>query len=91
MHFDLPAADNALIRIFFAAFLLAPVKYITHHARPFHRLTMVVLGLFAVVLFLLGTTRPDTSGRLLWLSLIRPIYYLGMLVYLHFAASHDSR
>ena len=52
---------------------------------------MVVLGLFAVMLFLLGTTHPDTPGRLLWLSLIGPIYYLGMSVYLHFAAPHDAR
>jgi hypothetical protein len=37
----LPAADNALILIFFAAFLLAPLKYIAHLAQPFHRLTVV--------------------------------------------------
>jgi hypothetical protein len=43
-----------------------------------------------MMLFLLSNTRPDTHGRLPWLSLFGPIYYLGMAAYLHFAATHES-
>ncbi len=45
---------------------------------------MAVLGLFAVTLFLMGATIPDTPAWLLWLSLFGPVYYLGMSAYLHF-------
>ena len=81
--FQLPPADNTLILIFFAALLLAPLKYITHLTQPFHRLTMVVLSLFAVTLFLIGLTLPNTPAWLILLSLFAPIYYFGMSVYLH--------
>ena len=89
--FHLPPAGNALILLFFAALLLAPLKYITHRTRPFHRLTMAILSLFAVTLFMLGATLPDTPVWLVWLSLFGPIYYLGMSVYLHFTESNGSR
>jgi hypothetical protein len=39
--FHLSPVDNALILIFFAALLLARLKYITHLTQPFHRLTML--------------------------------------------------
>ena len=45
--------------------MLAPLKYITHHTEPFHRLTMVVLSLFAVTLLLIGLTIPDTPAWLI--------------------------
>jgi phosphatidylcholine synthase len=81
--FHLSPSVNALILLFFACLMLAPFKYVTHHTERFHRLTMAVLGLFAVALLLIGVTIPDTPVWLMVLSLFGPIYYLGMSAYLH--------
>ena len=89
--FHLTPAANALILLFFAALLLAPLKYITHHTQPFHRLTMIVLSLFAVTLLLIGVAIPHVPAWLLGLSLLGPIYYLGMSAYLHFTRLNATR
>jgi phosphatidylcholine synthase len=89
--FHLPPADNALILLFFAALLLAPLKYVTHLTQPFRRLTMVVLSLFAVALFLIGFTLPNTPAWLILLSLFAPIYYLGISVYLQLTMLQRSQ
>jgi hypothetical protein len=47
-----------------------------------------VLSLFAVTLFLMGATLPDTPAWLLWLSLFGPAYYIGLSAYLSFARSN---
>ena len=52
---------------------------------------MIVLGLFAVTLFLIGVALPHVPAWLMALSLIGPAYYLGMSAYLHFTRLKGSR
>ena len=89
--FHLSPTVNALILFFFAILMLAPFKYITHHTARFHRPTMAMLSLFAVALLLIGITIPDTPAWLTVLSLLGPIYYLGMSAYLQFSMSNSPR
>ena len=89
--FHLTPAANALILLIFSALLLAPLKYITHHTKPFHRLTMIVLSLFAVTLLLIGVALPQVPAWLMALSLLGPAYYLGMSLYLHLTRLKDPR
>jgi phosphatidylcholine synthase len=83
LHF--PPDINTAILLLFAILVLVPFKYITHHTAPFHRLTMIILGLFWVTLIALGATLNRTPPWLIWISLLGPAYYIGMSAYLQSA------
>ena len=87
---DLAPDINTLILLIFAILVLAPVKYVTHHTMPFHRLTLIMMGLFWVALIALGATIDHTPPWLIWLSLVSPAYYVGMSAYLQFASRKRS-
>jgi phosphatidylcholine synthase len=83
---NLEPTINAFILLLFAILVLAPVRYVTHHTVPFHRLTLVMMGLFWVALIALGATMDHAPPWLIWLSLVAPAYYVGMSAYLQFAS-----
>ncbi len=80
--FRLPPLANAAILMILAALVLAPIKCVSSSTRPFRRLTLTVLGLFWVALIGMGATAERVDMRLVGLSLLGPVYYIGISLYL---------
>lgn len=80
--FRLPPQVNAAILLFLAALVLVPIKCVSSSTRPFRRLSLAVFGLFWVALVGMGITAGRVDMRLVKLSLLGPIYYFGMSLYL---------
>lgn len=81
--FRLPPLANELILLLFAALVLIPIKYVSGSTRPFRKLTLTIMVLFWVALIAMGATADRIDMRLVWLSFIGPIYYIGVSLYLN--------
>ena len=83
--FHFPPEDNTLILLLFAALLLTPFKYITHHTEPFHRLTSGCAE--PLCRDAVSDRSRDPRGTCLAAVALAPgpAYYFGMSAYLHFA------
>ncbi len=65
-----------------AVLVLAPIKCVSGSTRPFRRLTLAVMGLFWGTLIAMGATAERIDMRLVGLSLLGPVYYIGISLYL---------
>lgn len=82
---DTPPALNGLLLVFFAVMVFVPIKYIYPSRTPVLRALNIGLGFFAFIilcLIMINFDHPDP--RLVYLSLIYPIYYMVVSFYLHF-------
>jgi phosphatidylcholine synthase len=78
-------AVNGLLLLFFAVMVFVPIKYVYPSRTPVLRQLNIGLGLFGFLiacLIVINFNHPDP--RLVYLSLIYPIYYLILSVVLHF-------
>ncbi len=68
---------NAAVLLVLAIFVFVPIRYLYPSRTPHWRLLTIVLGLaWGVVLLLMLWQLPAVSPRLLWGSLLFPIYYV---------------
>lgn len=80
-----PSAVNGLLLLFFAVMVFVPIKYIYPSRTPVFRTLNIGLGFFGfLILCLIMINFDSPDPRLVYLSLIYPIYYLGVSFYLHF-------
>jgi phosphatidylcholine synthase len=90
--FNTPSAMNGLLLIVFAVLVFVPIKYIYPSRTPILRPLNIGLGVFAFLilcLILINFDHPDP--RLLYLSFIYPVYYMGLSFYLNFGPRFRSR
>ncbi len=81
--FRLPPLANEVILLILAALVLIPIKYISTSTRPFRRLTLATMGLFWIALIVMGATAERIDMRLVGISLLGPVYYVGVSLYLN--------
>jgi len=68
---------NAAVLLVLAVFVFVPIRYLYPSRTPHWRLLTILLGLaWGVVLLLMLWQLPVVSPRLLWGSLLFPIYYV---------------
>lgn len=75
---------NTLILLFFALMIWVPIKYVSFSTVPFRRLTILMSIVYAIISIIIVITFNRVDMRLVWLSLIGPIYYFAISFYLHF-------
>ena len=79
-----PALYGALL-VLFSALVFVPIKYIYPSRTPFLRSLNIALGFFGfLIICLIVINFDDPDPRLVYLSLIYPIYYMVLSFYLHF-------
>ena len=82
---NFPPAVSGLLLLFFAAMVFVPIKYIYPSRTPVLRSLNIGLGFFGFIilcLIMINFDQPDP--RLVYLSLIYPIYYIAASFYLYF-------
>ena len=82
---DMPPAVSGLLLLFFAVMVFVPIKYIYPSRTPVLRTLNIGLGFFGFLtlcLIMINFDHPDP--RLVYLSLIYPVYYMVVSFYLHF-------
>jgi phosphatidylcholine synthase len=86
-----PTAVNGLLLIFCALMVFVPIKYIYPSRTPVLRTVNIGLGFFALLimcLIIINFDHPDP--RLVYLSLIYPVYYVTLSLFLHFRPHFQS-
>jgi phosphatidylcholine synthase len=80
-----PSALNGILLFFWAVMVFVPIKYIYPSRTPVLRTLNIGLGFFGFLilcLIMVNFNHPDP--RLVYLSLIYPVYYIVVSFYLHF-------
>lgn len=78
-------ALNGLLLLFCAVMVFVPIKYIYPSRTPVLRTLNIGLGFFGfLILCLIMVNFDNPEPRLVYLSLIYPIYYIVLSFYLHF-------
>lgn len=72
---------NAAILLVFALLVWVPIPFISHRTKAFQRITLTLTLLFELLLLVM-VLQSIPSPRLLTISLIYPIYYVGVSLYL---------
>jgi phosphatidylcholine synthase len=80
--FNFPPMVNAIILFIFAILIWVPIKYLSLSTIPLRPVTITMSILYTVIMIpvLINFTDPDM--RLVWLSLVGPIYYIVTSIYL---------
>ena len=83
---------NALIMLFFALMIFVPIKYVSYSTRAMRPLTVVMSLLYGLNLAAILWTwdAPDIRLRLAAISMIFPVYYTALSLYLHFKKEEDE-
>lgn len=86
-----PPAVISLLLLFFAVMVFVPIKYIYPSRTPVLRQFNIGLGFFwflTLCLIMVDFENPDP--RIVYLSLVYPVYYMMLSFYLHFRPRFDS-
>jgi phosphatidylcholine synthase len=83
--FHLPVEINAAIMLLFSVFIFVPVKFISYSSPILKNSSYILSFIYIFVLGLIVFNIDHLDIRLVWLSLIGPIYYLATAIYLHFS------
>lgn len=75
---------TALALATLAILVWVPIKYVTWKIKPLRRLTLGLSFLWSLSLLALLITFDAAPALLLWASLLFPVYYFGLTLYLHF-------
>ncbi|HEX7557262.1 MAG TPA: hypothetical protein VF338_11600, partial [Leptolinea sp.] len=81
--FNLSAPVNAVIMLVFSLLIFVPVKYLSYSSPFLRRSTYAISLLYGIVLGFIVINLNNLDIRLVWLSLIGPLYYVIASVYLH--------
>jgi phosphatidylcholine synthase len=74
---------NSLILFIFAALIFVPVKYLSYSSPILRGITYAVSLLYGLVLVAILFNFNNVDMRLVWVSLIAPLYYAIASLYLH--------
>jgi phosphatidylcholine synthase len=83
--FHLPVTVNAIILVIFSAFIFIPVKFLSFSSPILRSSSYILSFLYLFVLSIIVININSLDIRIVWLSLIGPLYYLGAAVYMHFS------
>jgi phosphatidylcholine synthase len=82
--YRLPPAVNALVLTALAVLVFAPIRYVYPSRTRTLRIPTLVLGVtWAVAMLIVIWRLPATTGPWLPLSLVFPVYYVGLSLFLH--------
>jgi phosphatidylcholine synthase len=81
--FNFPVPVNAIILFIFAGLIFVPVKYLSYSSPVLRGITYFISLLYGVVLFLILINFNHVDIKLIWISLIAPLYYAIASIYLH--------
>ena len=80
----LPPALNAAVLLLLAGLVFVPVGYVYPTRTPVLRgLTLALGAAWGAAILLMVLELPDPSGRLVWLSLFYPVYYVVLSIVLN--------
>ncbi len=82
--FNFPAPVNAIILLVFAALIFIPLKFLSFSSPVFKKSSYFLNFIYLVILMVIVVNLHNLDIRLVWVSLIGPIYYLVTALYLHF-------
>ena len=86
-----PPALNAAVLIGLAVLVFVPIAYVYPSRTPTLRALTIALGLvWAVLVLVLIWQYPNVSRPVLYLSLVFPVYYLGLSLVLHARRAGNS-
>ena len=70
---------NAVILLALAALVFVPIRYVYPSRTPaFRTPTLVLGGIWGVLMLLMWQRLPDVSRPMFWASLVFPVYYVGI-------------
>jgi phosphatidylcholine synthase len=88
---QLALAINAAILIAFVALVFVPIRYVYPSRTDTLRSVTMILGfMWAAILMWMVYRLPDTSGPWSMLSLVFPVYYLALSLWLSLRSSSSS-
>jgi phosphatidylcholine synthase len=82
--FRTPPTTTALILLFFALMIFVPVGYVSYSTKFMRPLTALMSLLYGINLALIIWNWNALDIRLVWFSLIFPLYYTVLSLFLHF-------
>jgi phosphatidylcholine synthase len=80
----LPPIVNEIVLLVCAALILLPVGFVSYSTRHFRRLTVALSLVYGVLCLVLIITMQNPNPFVLYGSLLVPLYYVLISVYLHF-------
>jgi phosphatidylcholine synthase len=80
----LPPAVNVIFLLFFAAMVFVPIKYISTQTFFMRSLYTVLVAVWGLNILLIIFNFDNPNPLLIYISLIFPIYHMGLSVYLNF-------
>ena len=89
---DTTPVVNATVLIGLSVLVFVPIGYVYASRTPFLRVpTLVLGGLWGIVMLWTIVQLPETDRTLLWLTLVYPLYYFALSLALHFRRPVPSR
>jgi phosphatidylcholine synthase len=75
---------NAVARLVFVVLVFVPIRYVYPSRTPVLRLFTNASGcVWSALLLLMLWQYPDVSGLAMWVSLVFPVYYVALSLWLH--------
>lgn len=75
---------NALLLLAFSILIFVPVKYVSYSTKSFQKLTVLVSAVYGLLLGYIVYTFDHLNMGLVWLSILGPLYSIGISLYLQF-------
>lgn len=88
--FKLDPVFNAVILLVFSFLIFVPIKYLSYSSRPFRKLTILISGVYGIVLAIMVNTLDQPILPLVWASLLAPAYTVLMSLYLQLRESKTA-
>jgi phosphatidylcholine synthase len=88
--FNLPVPVNAVIMVAFSAFIFLPIKFLSYSSPILRGSSYILSFLYIIILGIIVVNIYNLDIRLLWLSLIGPVYYLASALYIQFSRQSPS-
>lgn len=85
--FRFPVSVNAIILLVFGFLIFIPVKFISYSTKQFRLITALFSLIYAVIVIIILVTLDHVDMRLVWLSLVGPLYYVIASAYLNLSKS----
>jgi len=89
--FNLPPLVNAIILFVFALLIWVPIKYISLSTKPLRQVTITISIIYTAVMIPVLVNFSNPYMPLVWLSLIGPIYYFVISIFLTIRELHLSK
>jgi phosphatidylcholine synthase len=84
--FGFSVPTNSIILFIFAAMVFVPVKYLSYSSPSLRGVTYVISLLYGILLAVILINFNQLDMRLIWLSLVAPIYYLIASLYVYYSS-----